>query len=194
MKMLCTPGAILAAVGGTIPSGASAAAGDLSGPLAFVEWNPAAIREQTVAVSGEYLVVDSVAFGALVHVTDKESKGYERTSVGLGGTLTQYPFSTTLQGLYVRGSVSFFGDQFRVVKPEETGDLVESGVVFGAAFGAQAGYRFMFTEHITGSAGYGVVRNVPEFFSSSVADLNPTYRSERGEWRFDVQAGIGVSL
>lgn len=194
MKMGRWLGGVLGFIGGVNHSVGSAASGDLSGPLAFVEWNPAAIQDQTVAVLGEYLVVDSISFGALVHVTDKESKGYDRSSISLGGTLTQYPFSTTLQGLYLRGSMSFFGDQFRVVKPEETGDLVESGVVLGAAFGAQAGYRFMFTEHITGSAGYGVVRNVPEFFSNSIADLNPTYRSERGEWRFDVQAGIGVSL
>jgi hypothetical protein len=168
--------------------------GGSDGPMAFVEWNPAAIREQTVAVSGEYLVVDGVAFGALLQVTDFDRSQYSRTSVQLGASVTQYPFSSTLNGLYLRGTASVFGDQFRAVQPEEEGDIVESGMVFGAAFGAQAGYRFMFTEHITGSAGYGLVRNVPEFFSSSISDLNSAYRSERGEWRLDVHAGIGVSL
>ncbi len=171
----------------------AATAQEVMGPFAFVEWNPAAIKDDTVSLSGEYLVIDGVAFGTAVKVSDKKSDGYQLTSVNVGALATQYFFESTLKGFFLRGEVGFFGDRFRAVVEEDGSQVEESGFVFGASLGGLAGYRFLLTEHLTGSAGYGVTRNIPDFFKRS-SSLNASYIGDKGDWRFEVLAGLGVSF
>jgi hypothetical protein len=184
------------------PNGISATgSGGSAGVFSFVEWNPAALKEKTVQLNGEYLILDGVAFGTLVKVTDVNEDGVELRTFALGGTVTQYFFSQTLDGLFLRGDVSVFLDQYKVVGSDPSLSAVDrsirvqdSGYNTGASLGLLGGYRAKLTEHITGSAGYGVVRNLPDFFRSGSAGLQSRYAGFKGDWRFEVQVGVGVSF
>ncbi len=170
-----------------------------TGPLAFVEWNPAALKDHTAQVNGEYLVLDGVAFGTLVKVRDFEDERERLTSVSLGATLTQYFFEETLQGLFLRGDASLVVDKYRVEVGVD-GDrslgerLEEKGYNTGLNLGLMSGYRAALTNHLTGSAGYGVVRSIPDFFDGRPTQASRRYSTYNDTWRFEVQVGLGVSF
>lgn len=167
--------------------------------FAFVEWNPAALKEKTLQIGGEYLILDGVAFGTLIKVRDSDEDSIELTSGSLGATVTQYFFSQTLQGLFVRGDASLFLDRYRYERGANSDRSLnervrESGYNTGVSLGLMSGYRAALTNHLTGSAGYGVVRNIPDFFDSSSAIHRSRYAGYKGDWRFEVQVGVGVSF
>lgn len=169
------------------------------GPFAFVEWNPAALKDKAAQINGEYLVIDGVSFGSLFKIVDSRNTGFELKSLSVGGTVTQYFFEQTLQGLFARGDFSIFVDRFKVIYRDQTApgqeqSYRETGYNTGASIGLLAGYRAMLTEHITGSAGYGVIRNMPDFFASRGSSLQSAYVGNKGDWRFDVQVGVGVAF
>jgi hypothetical protein len=169
------------------------------GPFAFVEWNPAALKDKAAQINGEYLVIDGVSFGTLVRIVDSTSGGFELRSLSVGGTVTQYFFEQTLQGLFARGDFSVFVDRYKVIDKDQAAPGLEqsyreTGYNTGVSIGLLAGYRAMLTEHITGSAGYGVIRNMPDFFASRGSSLQPAYAGNKGDWRFDVQVGLGVAF
>jgi hypothetical protein len=169
------------------------------GPFAFVEWNPAALKDKAAQINGEYLVIDGVSFGTLVRIVDSSNAGFEMKSLSVGGTVTQYFFDQTLQGLFARGDISVFVDRYKVIDRDQAAPGLEqsyreTGYNTGVSIGLLAGYRAMLTEHITGSAGYGVIRNMPDFFASRGSSLQPAYVGNKGDWRFDVQVGLGVAF
>lgn len=170
-----------------------------SGTFAFVEWNPAALKDNTAQVNGEYLILDGVAFGTLIKAKDSDDSEVKLTSVSVGATLTQYFFEQTLEGLFARGDVSVFFDRYRYVEGVESNrsfaePVERSGYNTGASLGLLAGYRASLTDHITGSAGYGVIRHIPDFFDKSIADKGGRYVGYKGDWRLEVQVGLGVSF
>lgn len=160
------------------------------GPVALIEWNPADLRNQSVSIRGEYLLIDGIAFGGHVRVTDKEVENFEKAGVMFGGNVTQYLADVSLRGPFLRAEINLFGDQFSA----RQGDLQESGYVYGATVGGVLGYRYEFSQRIIGSAGYGFVRNLPDFFGTGSSTSNQLYRSDLGEWEFDILASVGVSL
>lgn len=168
------------------------------GPFAFIEWNPAAIKDKTVGINGEYMVVDGVAFGGLIKLSDVRTEHTSLRSASLGLSVTQYFTEDYLSGLFARGDFSVFFDQYRVKEQIGTDRYpeyeVESGLNPGVSLGALLGYRFMFTRRITGSAGYGAIRNIPTFFQGVSSGMASAYTGQKGDWRFEVHAGIGVAL
>jgi hypothetical protein len=169
------------------------------GPFAFVEWNPAVLKDKAAQINGEYLVIDGISFGTLVRIVDSSNGGFEMKSLSVGGTVTQYFFDQTLQGLFARGDFSVFVDRYKVIDRDQAAPGLEqsyreTGYNTGVSIGLLAGYRSMLTEHITGSAGYGVIRNMPDFFASRGSSLQPAYVGNKGDWRFDVQVGLGVAF
>ena len=160
------------------------------GPYALIEWNPADLMWERIHVSGEYVIVDGFAFGGMAEYQKQSDDKYTHATSAAGVTATQYIESQTLKGTFLRGEMAAMGSIFT----RKDVDVQQEQAVYGLSLGADAGYRFLLTQRITGSASYGARRTVPDFFAATGDTPVEDWKTHNKHWTMRVQLALGVTL
>jgi hypothetical protein len=161
-----------------------------SGPFALIEWNPADLLFSRLRFSGEYIIVDGFAFGAMLEYQKQDFEKYQHGTSSMGVTATQYFDSQTLKGPFVKGEMAAMGSVFRIKDAEES----QEKAIYGLHLGIEGGYRFSFSDRLTGSASYGARRVVPDFVATQGDGAVKDWVSQNKLWSMRVQVGLGITL
>ena len=161
-----------------------------SGTFALLEWNPADLLFSRLRFSGEYVIIDGFAFGGIFEHQREDKDKFKHGTTAAGVTATQYFDSQTLRGPFVKGEIAAMGSVFTRKDAEEE----QEKAIYGLHMGIDGGYRFAFTERITGSASYGARRTVPDFIATQGDKAVQDWLSQNKLWTMRVQVGLGITL
>jgi hypothetical protein len=161
-----------------------------SGPFALIEWNPADLLFNRLRFSGEYVIVDGFAFGAIAEYQKQDLDKIQHGTTAAGITATQYFDSQTLKGPFLKGEMALMGSVFKLKDVE----VSEEKAIYGLHLGVEGGYRFAFSDRLTGSASYGARRVVPDFVATQGDDAAKSWASQNKLWTMRVQVGLGITL
>lgn len=161
-----------------------------SGIYHTLDFDPAALKDNRIRFSSEYVITDGFAFGGQLELDKSKTQQLNQQTFLLGLGCSQYFTSQTLKGFFVHGEISPFImklDQYRL---EET----ERNYLIGASMGMDAGYRHQFAKKWTSAATYGVRKNLPDFFKPIGNETKKASLKVKDEWEFRVGLTLGVAI